>query len=273
MRDWANRTYPPSDSLNRRASSMEKALERMQLVQRPTLQPRAMKMDLISDQISSEQVFSVVDAAKSFDRNLLFTGVQLTVRRGERVAIVGDNGTGKSTLLKMILGFIPPDQGKIIRGNSLSVGYISQHEDQFDPNETVLESFRNCLAVSEQEARHLLARFLFYGEAVFQKTGYLSGGERRRLRWAQVMYGRHNVLVLDEPTNHLDTDSREVLEEALADYCGTILAVSHDRYLLDRFFKITYWLDQQSLIRYEGNYSYARRSRIKSLEGKSVAKD
>ncbi len=265
LRDWANRSRPPSEALHRRASSMEKALARIDRIPRPVLQTRPMGLDLTSEERSSERIFTLTGVSKRFTEAYLFANVDLAVKRGERVAIVGENGSGKTTLLKIILGQMPTDTGCVQQGANLSVGYLSQHGDELDPSRTVLDAFRSAVAVSEAQARHLLARFLFFGEMVFQSVGSLSGGERMRLRWAQIMHQKHNVLVLDEPTNHMDTESREVLEEALADFPGTIVAVSHDRYLLDRYFPVTYWLAEQSVTRYEGNYSEARKRRVEHV--------
>ena len=258
LRDWANRSKPPSEALHRRASSMEKALNRIQVVPKPVLQAKQMDLTLSVEQRSSERVFALHQVGKIFDDQVLFSDIDMTVRRGDRIAIVGENGSGKTTLLKIILGHMPPDAGEIYRGPGISVGYLSQHGDELDPQKSVLEGFRAAVAVSEAQARHILARFLFFGEKVFQSAQSLSGGERMRLRWAQIMHQKHNILVLDEPTNHMDTDSREVLEEALAEFPGTVLAVSHDRYLLDGHFPVTCWLQDGTLTRYEGNYSYAR---------------
>jgi ATP-binding cassette, subfamily F, member 3 len=261
LRDWANRSRPPSDALHRRASSMEKALARIEQIAKPVMQNKQMGLDLSPEQRGSERIFVLTAVEKSFGDQPLFSHVDLTVMRGDRVAIVGENGSGKTTLLKIILGQVQADGGYVQQGHNLSLGYLSQHGEELNPSHTVLEAFRSTVGVSESQARHLLARFLFYGEMVFQTVGSLSGGERMRLRWAQIMHQKHNVLVLDEPTNHMDTESREVLEEALADFTGTILAVSHDRYLLDRHFSITYWLDERTITRYEGNYTEARSRR------------
>lgn len=154
----------------------------------------------------------------------------------DRVAIVGENGTGKSTLLKMILGEVTPDFGEVKVGSSVKIGYLSQHVFADTKEGTVIDEFRKIVKVTEGEARNLLSRFLFFGPSVYKKIEQLSGGEKMRLRLAQLMYQELNFLILDEPTNHLDIESREVLEEALEDFSGTILAVSHDRYFLIPYF-------------------------------------
>ncbi|PRX41332.1 ABC transporter family protein [Planifilum fimeticola] len=180
---------------------------------------------------------------------------------GERVAVVGKNGAGKSTLLRLLTGEIAPDRGEVYIGPSVQAGYLSQQGWEGDPDMTVLEAFREEVPADAGTARQILDRFLFYGHSVFRKMRDLSGGERMRLRLAQLMHRDVNALILDEPTNHLDIDSREVLEEALRDFRGTILAVSHDRYFLNQLFAPVYWLENGTLTRYEGNYDEARRKR------------
>ncbi|MBA4602652.1 ribosomal protection-like ABC-F family protein [Thermoactinomyces mirandus] len=261
LKDWANRSNPPNEGLHRRAKSMEKALERMEILKKPILEQKKICLDFGTAHRSGEDVVILDGASKRFDKRELFRHVDLHVRFRERVAIVGKNGSGKSTLLKMIMGMETPDEGEVFTGSNVSIGYLSQHNQEVDHEKTILDEFRDKIPVTEEEARRILARYLFYGNTVFRKVKALSGGERMRLRLAQLVYRHHNLLILDEPTNHLDIDSREVLEEALSGFEGTIIAVSHDRYFLDRIFPITYWLKDHTLTRYEGNYSYARQKR------------
>lgn len=258
LKEWANRSNPPNDGMHRRAKSMEKALARIDVLTKPALEQRKMALNLQTERRSGNDVFIVEDISKRFGNRTLFRGVSLTIRFQERVAIVGANGSGKTTLLNMLQGKETVDKGEIRRGSNLSIGVLSQHGQELTPELTVLEEFRDKVHVAEGEARGLLARFLFYGAAVFRQVGDLSGGERMRLRLAQLAYQQHNVLILDEPTNHLDLAGKEVLEEALSEFPGTIVAVSHDRYFLDQLFDTTYWLAEQQLTRYEGNYSFAR---------------
>ena len=154
-----------------------------------------------------------------------------------------------------------PDEGEVIIAPNIKIGYLSQHH--FDNQEdTVLEVYRTYAEVTEGVARNQLANFLFYGYDVFKKVKDLSGGEKMRLRWAQIMSDEFNVLILDEPTNHLDIESKEVLEDALNHFDGTIIAVSHDRYFLDKFFDITYWIENKNVVKYVGNYTYAKQKKI-----------
>lgn len=258
LREWANQANPPSAALHRRATNMERALERMEKLKKPVLEKRKIGLELDMADRSGKDVIQLSAVSKQFDGNKLFHDVNLHLQYGEKAAIVGANGTGKSTILKMILGEEKADQGVVKCGSNLKIGYLSQHLFRDEKDLTILERFRREVSVTEGEARHILARFLFYGPKVFQKITQLSGGERMRLRLAELMYQDINFLILDEPTNHLDIDSREVLEDALAEFEGTILAVSHDRYLLNKLFPKTYWLSNQQLVTYVGNYSYAR---------------
>jgi ATP-binding cassette, subfamily F, member 3 len=188
----------------------------------------------------------------------LFEEAGLLVHFKDRTAIVGQNGTGKSTIIKMLLGEESAGSGVVKVGSNVKLGYLSQHFTVADPSVRLIDAFREEVPVTEGDARHILARFLFYGPNVFRKVGRLSGGEKMRLRLAQLMHQDINFLVLDEPTNHLDIDSREVLEDALEDFKGTILAVSHDRYFLNKLFKKTYWIHNGQLYFFDGPYSWAK---------------
>jgi len=258
LKEWANRSNPPSDAMHRRAKNMEKALARIELVKKPLLEQHKMEVQLTTKKRSSKNLFQLNGVSKHYGEKKLFENLELHVHYQDRIAIVGANGTGKSTLLNLLLGKIQPDTGSVEVGSSLSIGYLSQHAFEMSSQFTVIEEFRDKISASEGEARHILAKFLFYGQDVFKKMNQLSGGERMRLRWAQLVHLNHNVLILDEPTNHLDIDSKEMIEEALSQFKGTIIAVSHDRYFLDKFFDTTYLLQNEHLVKYLGNYSYVR---------------
>ncbi len=258
LREWANRANPPNEGLHKRARNMERAIERMEKLARPIINRKKMNFDMEASDRSGKDVIQLKNVSKSFGDQLLFQQVQMQISYKERVAIIGENGSGKSTLLKMILQQLEPDKGEVKIGSNVKIGYLSQHVLMEMEGETVIEAFRNEVHVTEGEARHILAQFLFYGHSVFQKVSNLSGGERMRLRLAQLMYQEINLLILDEPTNHLDIESREVLEEALEDFDGTILAVSHDRYFLNKLFQKIYWIQEKGVHCYEGNYTYAR---------------
>ncbi|AXY07291.1 ABC transporter ATP-binding protein [Bacillus thuringiensis LM1212] len=265
LREWANQANPPNEGLHKRARSMERALERMEKLKKPILERKQMGLQFEGQERSGKDVVVMKEVSKGFAEHLLFNEANLHVRFQERAAIVGRNGTGKTTLLKLLLEEIEPDAGEIRIGSSVKIGYLSQHA-YGNMKSNVLEAFRECVAVTEGEARHILAEFLFYGPAVFKKVTQLSGGEKMRLRLAQLMYQDINFLILDEPTNHLDIESREVLEEALEQYNGTILAVSHDRYFLNKLFEKTYWIDECTLFEFAGNYAWARQKWEEKLE-------
>ncbi|HDV8364071.1 MULTISPECIES: ribosomal protection-like ABC-F family protein [Bacillus] len=265
LREWANQANPPNEGLHKRARNMERALERIEKLKRPILERKQMGLQFEGQERSGKDVVVMKEVSKGFAGRPLFEQANLHVRFQERAAIVGRNGTGKTTLLKLLLEEINPDVGEIRIGSSVKIGYLSQHT-YGNMKSNVLEAFREYVAVTEGEARHILAKFLFYGPAVFKKVTQLSGGEKMRLRLAQLMYQDINFLILDEPTNHLDIESREVLEEALEQYNGTILAVSHDRYFLNKLFEKTYWIDECKLFEFAGNYAWARQKWEEKLE-------
>ncbi|MCE5036564.1 ABC transporter ATP-binding protein [Staphylococcus haemolyticus] len=258
LRMWASQSNPPNAGMYRRAKSMEKSLNRIKRLDKPILNSKNMKMELEDATRVSNRVIEMEDVTKTYNK-LLFENVNMLVRRGEHIAIIGDNGTGKSTLLKIILGVVSIDNGTIKTANNLKIGYLSQHEFENDAdNNTVLNKFREEVNVSEAEARHILADFMFYGKDVFKKVGDLSGGEKIRLRWAQIVHTDYNLLILDEPTNHLDIEAKEIIEDALLNYEGSIITVSHDIYFLNKLFNTTYLLKNKSLKKFEGNYNYIK---------------
>jgi ATP-binding cassette, subfamily F, member 3 len=258
LREWANRANPPNEGLHKRARNMERALERMEKLDRPILNRKKMNLEMEVADRSGKDVVVMKGVTKSFGDQLLFKDANLHIQFRERVAMVGENGTGKSTLIKMLLQNEKADGGELKLGSNVKIGYLSQHIFPDKKDETVIEVFRDEVKVTEGEARHILARFLFYGHSVFRKVSQLSGGEKMRLRLAQMMYQDLNFLILDEPTNHLDIESREVLEEALEEFNGTILAVSHDRYFLDKLFDRIYWIKDKRLYPFAGGYQWAR---------------
>ncbi|GGI02913.1 ribosomal protection-like ABC-F family protein [Mammaliicoccus vitulinus] len=255
LRLWASQAKPPNAAMYKRAKSMEKALVRIKRLDKPILEHKKMNVNLAEGQRVSNDVIELEHVSKMYE-DILFEEIDLLIRRKEHVAIIGDNGTGKSTLLKMMMNQIEPDEGIVKRASNLRIGYLSQHTFEDIEDQSVIATFREAVHVTEGQARHILAQFMFYGEDVFNKISSLSGGEKMRLRWAQIVNQDFNVLVLDEPTNHLDIDAKETIEDALIDYNGTIIAVSHDRYFLNKLFDTTYLLKDKKLTKYEGNYDY-----------------
>lgn len=271
LKQWANEANPPNASMHRRAKSMEKALARIERVKKP-ITKKKMNLALTMAERSGKEVVHLQAIHHGYDKPL-FKDSNLAVYFGERVAIVGSNGSGKSTLLKMIVGEIVPNRGVCRIGSNVKFGYLSQQFEHHNPAIRLIDAFRESVAVSEAEARHILARFLFYGYDVFKKVKDLSGGEKMRLRLAQLMHEDINVLMLDEPTNHLDIEAREVLEETLESFEGTIIGVSHDRYFLQKIFTKTAWIEDQVIHAFEGDYEWARQKRQEFSKKKVVEKE
>ncbi|WP_341480092.1 ribosomal protection-like ABC-F family protein [Paenibacillus dendrobii] len=251
---WGNEANPPNPGFHRRAASMQKALDRMVKLKRPVLERKKMDLYLQQDDRSGKQVLLFDQVGKVFGERSLFRGVNGLLRYGETVMLLGPNGCGKSTLLQMILGSEEVTEGAIVLGSRVSIGYLAQQEHPENARQTVLQFYREQAAIEEGEARGRLARFLFYGADVFKSVSSLSGGEWTRLRFAVLMELKPNLLILDEPTNHLDIDSREVLEEALEEFPGTILSVSHDRYFINRLADTIWSLEQGKLSIISGGF-------------------
>jgi ATP-binding cassette, subfamily F, member 3 len=271
LRIWAAQADNPK--MFKRAAAMQKALDRMEKLDKPVLERKKMGLAFEMNERSGKDVIVMQGVGKSFGGGApLYTNVDLLVRYREFVSIVGENGSGKTTLLRMMTEGMPADSGTVKLGSNVKIGYLSQHDLFSDEEMRMIDAFRDVVTVDEGEARHLLAKFLFYGASVFRKVKSLSGGERMRLRLAQLMHQDINVLVLDEPTNHLDIDAREALEDTLSSFAGTVICVSHDRYFLNKLFPVTYWLEKGTLTRYEGNYSDAKRKREERLAGSVSAR-
>ena len=238
----------------RAAESREKRLEKMERLERPQ-EEGSVRFRFETRRRTGEDVLALEELKKSYDGRLLFDHLKLLVRAGDRIALIGDNGTGKSTLLKCLVGEEKADAGVIRWGAGVDLGYYDQHQAGLHENKTVLEEVWDRFPRLEQyEVRGALGLFLFTGDEVFEPVHTLSGGERGRVCLTELMLRKDNVLLLDEPTNHLDMDSREVLEAALADFEGTIIAVSHDRYFINRFAEKVCVLEDGRLKEYIGNY-------------------
>lgn len=268
LRQWANEASPPSEKLFRKAKSMERALERIERIKRPQLEAKTADVSFSSTDHTSQVVFRAEELSFAYGTRHIFDDVSFEIMAQDRIAIVGTNGSGKSTLLSLLLDELSPDAGTLTRGPSNRIGFLSQHA-HFEEDARLIDWFRDRIAVPEAEARHILARFLFFGPTVFRSILSLSGGERVRLQLAVLVHSSINVLILDEPTNHLDIESRETLEEALENFSGTLIAVSHDRYFLNRLFPQILWLEN-GLTRYHGTYTYAQQKRTKVATSSSL---
>lgn len=241
----------------KRAESREKMLNKIEVLEKPTEVRADMKITLEPISQSGNDVLSVKDLAKSFDSAPLFEHLNFEIKRGEHVAIIGDNGTGKTTILKMINELTAPDNGTISLGSNVHIGYYDQEHHVLHMEKTLFEEISDDYPdLTNTQIRNTLAAFLFTGDDVFKRIGDLSGGERGRVSLAKLMLSESNFLILDEPTNHLDITSKEILESAINGYTGTVLYVSHDRYFINKTASRILELNNQELTNYLGNYDY-----------------
>ena len=241
----------------KRAESREKLLNKMERIEKPTEVNDAMNITLEPDIQSGNDVLTVRGLSKGFDGQQLFSGVDFDIKRGERIAIIGNNGTGKTTILKIINGIVPADSGEIRLGSRVHIGYYDQEHHVLHNEKTLFQELSDTYpGMNNTQIRNVLAAFLFTGEDVFKLIGDLSGGEKGRVSLAKLMLSEANFLILDEPTNHLDITSKEILENALNHYTGTVLYVSHYRYFINRTATRILDLTHNTLVNYIGNYDY-----------------
>ena len=241
----------------KRAESREKMLSKIQVLDKPAEIQDEMRIRLEPNIVSGNDVLTIRDLSKSFGTTHLFSHVDMEVKRGERVAIIGNNGTGKTTILKIINGMLPADTGTITLGSKVHIGYYDQEHHVLHMEKTVFEEVQDAYPnLTNTQVRNILAAFLFTGDDVFKRISDLSGGERGRVSLAKLMLSEANFLILDEPTNHLDITSKEILENALKHYTGTVLYVSHDRYFINQTATRILELTGQTFINYIGNYDY-----------------
>ena len=241
----------------KRAESREKMLNKIELVEKPEELNDKMNITLNPKVVSGNDVLHVEGLSKSFDDNMLFSDISFDIKKGERIAIIGNNGTGKTTMLKIINGIIPADSGKITLGSKVTIGYYDQEQQVLDPDKTLFEEIQDAYPdLNNTQIRNTLAAFLFTNDDVFKYIRDLSGGERGRVSLAKLMLSNANFLILDEPTNHLDMVSKEILENALNNYTGTVLYVSHDRYFINTTATRIIELTNRMTVNYIGNYDY-----------------
>ena len=241
----------------KRAESRQKQLEKIERVEAPKTHIENMRLSLDISKESGKDVLTVHDLSKSFDEKHLFSNINFEITRGERVAIIGDNGTGKTTLLKIINGLLTPDTGEVIYGSNVSIAYYDQEHQVLHMDKTLFDEISDTYPeMNNTQIRNILAAFLFTGEDVYKKIGDLSGGERGRVSLVKLMLSKANFLLLDEPTNHLDILSKDVLESALNSFPGTICYVSHDRYFINKTATRILDLTGNRLLNYIGNYDY-----------------
>ena len=241
----------------KRAESREKQLNKIEVIEKPKFIDDKMNLKLVPRILSGNDVLSVKEISKAFGYNTLFDNLSFEIKRGEKVGIIGDNGTGKTTILKIINGLIDADSGEIRLGSKVEIGYYDQEHNVLNMEKTLFDEISDTYpGMTNTEIRNVLAAFLFTGDDVFKIIGDLSGGERGRVSLAKLMLSNANFLILDEPTNHLDITSKEILENAINNYEGTILYVSHDRYFINRTATRILELVNHKMVNYLGNYDY-----------------
>ena len=241
----------------KRAESREKQLDKIEILDKPVQESANMKISLVPEIISGNDVLSVKGLSKSFGENTLFEGLDFEIKRGEKVAIIGNNGSGKTTILKIINGIEKADAGSLKLGSNVFIGYYDQEHNVLNPSKTIFEEIRDDYPeLTNTKIRNVLASFLFTADDVFKKISSLSGGEKGRVSLAKLMLSKANFIILDEPTNHLDILSKEILENALNSYEGTILYVSHDRFFINKTAERILELSDAGLKGFLGNYDY-----------------
>jgi len=265
FRDWGTRA--DNEAMFVKAKQVEKRLEKMDKVDRPN-NHRKMALSFNEEKRSGKEVVRIRELSKGFEDKLLLDSVDMDVMYQDFVAFLGKNGSGKTTLLKMILGQETADSGLMKLAESAKIGYMEQEIHFEFPEKSVLKGFKEHYALTEEVARRKLARFLFYSDDVFKTIGNLSGGEKVRLSLCMMMEEKINFLVLDEPTNHVDIDSREMIEQALKQFNGTVLFISHDRYFIDQLATKVVRIEEKKLKTYHGNYQYFK-DEIAKLDIKS----
>ncbi|MFC5470107.1 ribosomal protection-like ABC-F family protein [Cohnella suwonensis] len=249
----------------RRAASMQKALDRMEKLKRPAVDRKEAEFDILPSDRSGKRVIEFSGVTKRYGSSVVLNGASGALEYGEKTVLIGGNGAGKSTLLKLLLGEEGADAGELSLGARVDVGYLAQDQAPPDPKASVLAYFREEAGLEEGEARSKLAAYLFYGADVFKPVGLLSGGEWTRLRIALLVLRKPNLLILDEPTNHMDIASREALEEALEEYPGTILAVTHDRYFINRMSRKIWALEMGRIATYLGDFDSYKEQRKRRI--------
>jgi len=267
LRVWA--TQGDNEKFFKRAESMQKRLDKVEKVDKPLINQPKIQLDFAETDRSGTDVISIKGLCKSFNHKEILKKLNLEIRYGECIALIGDNGSGKSTIIKTLLGEECADDGEVKLGSNTKIGYLPQNVVFNNEELTVLEAFREDIYILEGPARGILAKFLFYGESVFKRVKNLSGGEKSRLKLCILIQNDINLLILDEPTNHLDIDSRENLEEALMEFSGTILFISHDRYFINKLAIRICEIEDKKLVNYPGNYEYYKEKKSEFMKNKT----
>lgn len=267
LQEFGRLASPGGESFFKRAASIQKRLDNLELLDKPE-EKKDLPLDFQIEGRSGKDVLNIEELSVIIGDKVLFDGANLYIKFGEKACLMGKNGSGKSTLIKMILGIGDGEQldGEIKIGSSVKIGYLPQEITFEDENATILDTARKFYSGDETHLRASLAKFLFYSDNVFKRVGSLSGGEKVRLKLFELIQKKANFLILDEPTNHIDIDTREMLEEALNEYNGTILFISHDRYFIDKVSQTTFEIEDEKITKYIGNYSDLKTQKKKVLE-------
>ena len=268
LRDWAMRA--DNNKFFKRAASIQIKLEKLDKIDKPVFEKRNMRLDLRVAERSGNTVIKAVDLCKSYEDKRIFQNAGMQLNYGESVALVGANGSGKTTFLRMLLGEEAADTGTVELGANVRAAYLPQKLTFLNEELTVLDCFREDIYILEGKAREYLAKFMFYGSTVYKKIRHLSGGERIRLKLARLLYEDINLLIMDEPTNHLDTESIETIETALEGFKGTLFFISHDRYFINKVAERVIAIENNALRSYDGNYdSYREVKQKQEQQGKT----
>ncbi|MDR0139202.1 ABC-F type ribosomal protection protein [Metabacillus idriensis] len=270
LRDWAMRA--DNTKFFKRAASIQKKLAKMERIDKPVFERRNMRLNVKQAERSGNETIKAEGLSKSYGDKVLLKNADLMIRYGERVGLIGGNGSGKTTFLKMLLGEEQPDTGSVKPGANVMAAYLPQKITFNNDEHTVLECFREDISIPEGKAREYLAKFMFYKNTVFKKVKHLSGGERIRLKLGMLLFQDVNLLILDEPTNHLDIDSIETLEEALEEFTGTIFFISHDRYFINKISQRIFALEDCAFKSYLGNYDEYKREQAKQIAAPQMVK-
>ncbi|MFK4785886.1 ABC-F family ATP-binding cassette domain-containing protein [Fusobacterium sp. MFO224] len=254
---------------SKQARGRQSLLNRMEKMENPLIKPRKMKLKFEIEKPSADKVLSIKKLSKSYGNNHLFNNLNLDIFKGEKIGIIGKNGVGKSTLLKIIIGEVPSDCGNIKVGERVSIGYYDQNHRNLDLKSNIINEFMFNYPIGEEDVRKLASGFLFPEDDIFKTIGSLSGGEKSRVSLMKLILKKSNFLIFDEPTNHLDIYSREILEEALEDFSGTLLIVSHDRYFLGNVTNTIYEINNDGATKFSGNYSDYCNSKLNTVTKKS----
>lgn len=270
LREWAKRADNPK--FFKRAASMQKALDRIQRIEKPKFDKTNVKLNFNETERSGNEVIKVKDLCKKYDDKILFEDAEMLINFKERVGLIGVNGCGKTTFLKMLLGEDDADSGSLVLGDSVKYAYLPQNIVFDNEDATILEEFRKDINILEGKAREYLSKFMFFGGDVFKKLKHLSGGERIRVKLSKLLYNDINLLILDEPTNHLDISSIDTLEEALGKFKGTIFFISHDRYFLNKMSTTIIEVENHKFTTYKGNYDYYKNEKNKRTSNGNIVK-